>query len=136
MVKNRSMPPGTVIPEIPYPDVRQAAEWLSRTFGFKERLRIRNHRIQLTFGEGSIVVTSQIGEPSPRNSIMVRVENADAHYQQAKNRGAKILQPPTDYPFGERQYTAQDLAGHTWTFSQTIADIDPSEWGGELVGPS
>jgi hypothetical protein len=25
-------------------------------------------------------------------------------------------------PFGERQYTAQDLGGHRWTFSQSIAE--------------
>jgi hypothetical protein len=57
MVRNRSMPPGTVIPEVPY--------------------------------------------------------------------------PPTDYPYGERQYSTEDPAGHTWTFSQTIKDVNPAEWGGE-----
>ena len=40
---------------------------------------------------------------------------------------------PTDFPYGERQYTAQDPAGHQWTFSQTLADVAPSEWGGELL---
>jgi len=28
--------------------------------------------------------------------------------------------------------TLVDIGGHTWTFSQTIADIDPADWGGEL----
>ena len=133
MVKNRSMPPGTVIPEIPYPDVNQAAEWLSRAFGFAERLRIGNHRVQLTFGEGSIVATSQAGQSPPRYSLLVHVENADAHHERARNHGARILNPPTDYPYGERQYTAEDLAAHTWTFSQTIKDVDPAEWGGLLL---
>lgn len=44
---------------------------------------------------------------------------------------ARILHPPTDYPYGERQYEVEDLAGHRWTFSQTIADVAPEEWGGE-----
>jgi hypothetical protein len=35
-----------------------------------------------------------------------------------------------DYPYGERQYTAEDLGGHRWTFSQSIADVAPEEWGG------
>jgi hypothetical protein len=26
-----------------------------------------------------------------------------------------------------------DLAGHRWTFSRSIADADPRDWGGELV---
>ena len=38
MNNNRSMPPGVIIPELPYPDVREAANWLCRSFGFTERL--------------------------------------------------------------------------------------------------
>jgi hypothetical protein len=55
MITNRSMP-SAVIPELPYPDVREAVEWLCRTFGFRERLRIGNQRAQLSLGEGSLVV--------------------------------------------------------------------------------
>ena len=33
---NRSIPPG-VIPELPYPDVREAVDCLCRSFGFTER---------------------------------------------------------------------------------------------------
>ena len=28
---------------------------------------------------------------------------------------------------------AEDPGGHHWTFSQSIADVDPAEWGGVLV---
>ena len=55
MLHNRSMSPGTFIPELGYPDVLQAAQWLKNAFGFSERLRIGTHRVQLTFGEGSVV---------------------------------------------------------------------------------
>ncbi len=37
MTTNCSMPPGGIIPELPYDDVRSAAAWLSQAFGFKER---------------------------------------------------------------------------------------------------
>lgn len=47
--------------------------------------------------------------------------------------GAHILHPPTDYPYGERQYVAEDPGGHRWTFSQSIADIDPVSWGATSV---
>jgi uncharacterized glyoxalase superfamily protein PhnB len=46
-----------------------------------------------------------------------------------------VHDPPADYPYGERQYTAIDPAGHTWTFSQTIKDVDPADWGGVLLSP-
>jgi uncharacterized glyoxalase superfamily protein PhnB len=62
---------------------------------------------------------------------MVRIEDVDAHHQLAVQHGAKVLQQPTDFPYGERQYTVEDLAGHIWTFSQTLSDIAPEEWGGQ-----
>jgi uncharacterized glyoxalase superfamily protein PhnB len=37
---------------------------------------------------------------------------------------------PTDFPYGERQYHAEDPFGHRWTFSETIRDAAPEEWGG------
>ena len=127
---NRSMPPGVIIPELPYDDVRAAAAWLSQAFGFKERLRIGNHRCQLSFGEASVVAIER-KEPGI-SSILVHVDDVDSHHARTKESGARIINPPTDYPFGERQYTATDIGGHRWTFSQTIADVDPGTWGGEL----
>ncbi|HEY4010462.1 MAG TPA: VOC family protein [Acidobacteriaceae bacterium] len=64
------------------------------------------------------------------HSVMVRVEDADAHAKHAKDHGARITQDPTSYPYGERQYNAEDFAGYSWTFSQSIADVHPREWGG------
>ena len=46
-----------------------------------------------------------------------------------------MLSEPADLPFGERQYTAVDLAGHHWTFTQSIADVSPEQWGGTTVSP-
>ena len=131
MIMNRSMPPSIVIPELAYPDVREAVDWLCRSFGFVERLRIGDHRAQLLFGLGSVNVTRQGGNSSV-SSLLVRVDDIDNHYERTAQSGAGILSPPADYPYGERQYTVEDLAGHRWTFSQTIADIDPKAWGGTL----
>jgi hypothetical protein len=36
---NRSMPPAVIIPVLPYPNVREAVDWLRETFGFTARLR-------------------------------------------------------------------------------------------------
>jgi uncharacterized glyoxalase superfamily protein PhnB len=40
---------------------------------------------------------------------------------------------PTDFEYGERQYAAEDFAGHHWTFSQTLHDVEPETWGGTTV---
>jgi hypothetical protein len=54
MIQNRSMPSGD-IPELPYPDVAEAVAWLCAAFGFRERLRIADHRAQMSVGSGSVV---------------------------------------------------------------------------------
>jgi uncharacterized glyoxalase superfamily protein PhnB len=132
MIKNRSMPPAVIIPELPYPDVREAVDWLCRTLGFREHLRIGNHRAQLSLGEGSLVVTQRGSGSNASFSVMVRVEDVDGHYEHVQESGVQIVSPPADYPYGERQYIVEDPAGHRWTFSQTIADVDPKSWGGIL----
>ena len=132
MDTNRSMPPGVIIPEIPYEDITQAADWLCRAFGFTKRLQIGNHRFQLSFGDNSIVAIEG-NDPIPSFSVMVHVEDVDRLYHQARSMDAQIVNPPTDYPFGERQCTVKDIGGHRWTFSQTIADVDPASWGGTLI---
>jgi uncharacterized glyoxalase superfamily protein PhnB len=67
------------------------------------------------------------------HAVLVRIPDVHRHHDRAALLGARILRPPADYPYGERQYTAEDFAGHVWTFSETIADSDPASWGGTLV---
>lgn len=133
MLSNRSIPSCTVIPCLPYADVNAAADWLCDAFGFTVRVRIGNHRVQLNAGDGAIMLGDTDSEPAGARSIIVRVEDADGHCARARQLGATILKPPTDHPYGERQYSAQDLAGHRWTFSQSIADVAPEDWGGTSV---
>lgn len=134
MTNNSSMPQSAIIPELGYSNVREAADWLVKVFGFKVRLRIGGHRIQLTYGTGDlIVIESAIStHTSLTHRVMVRVADVDVHYQQAKSAGATINAEPQTFPYGERQYSAADLGGHTWTFSQSVADVDPRSWGGVL----
>jgi len=108
---------------------------LCNTFGFAVRLRIGTHRAQLVYGDGAVVVIEGGSGDAAPQSVLVRVEDADAHHEQALAAGARISSPPTDYPYGERQYNAEDIGGHRWTFSQSIADVDPADWGGVLVPP-
>lgn len=142
MKKNRSVPDTTVIPVLTYPDVRAAVEWLTDAFGFVERVRIgEDHRSQLRCGEGAVIVADVGGDRMPprsgqvTHSVLVRVNDARTHCETARAGGARILMEPTDMPFGERQYNAEDPAGHRWTFSETLIDMAPEEWGGETVAP-
>jgi uncharacterized glyoxalase superfamily protein PhnB len=138
VLSNRSIPSASAIPVLIYPDVRAAASWLSEAFGFVERLQIgENHRSQITVGQGGAVIIADVRDDRvpPRrgevtHSVLVRVEDASAHCERARLGGAKILDEPADHMYGERQYSAEDPWGHRWMFSQTVADVDPRDWGG------
>ncbi|MDB4915075.1 MAG: glyoxalase [Gemmatimonadetes bacterium] len=131
---NHSIPESAVMPVLAYADVRAAVAWLVSAFGCTERLRIGEHRAQLALAGGHLVAAELLpGTPAGPGMVLVRVADVDAHHRRAVAAGARIVAPPVDQPYGERQYSAEDLGGHRWTFSQTIADVDPASWGGVLT---
>lgn len=133
MRSNRSVPPCTVIPVLIYPDPGVAAEWLSKAFGFTVRLRIANHRIQMKAGDGCFTIAEGNVVPERSHITQVRIEDALAHCERSRQNGATILTEPVDHVYGERQYNAEDFFGHRWDFTQTLADVDPTSWGGTPV---
>jgi len=141
MLTNRSIPDATVIPVLVYPDVRAAVAWLTGAFGFVERVRIGDdHRSQMQVGAtGGVIVADVQGErrvPEPgveTHLLKVRVPDVDAQLERARAHGARVLKEPTEYDYGERECTVEDLAGHRWQFTQTLRDVAPEEWGGETV---
>lgn len=123
---NRSVPAATVIPVLIYPDVREAVDWLSTAFGFVERVRIgEDHRSQLSFGEGAVIIGDVRGDRRPprageaTHSVMVRVEDAHAHCEHAREHGARILEEPKDFPYGERPRIRRATSGRSRRRSPT-----------------
>jgi uncharacterized glyoxalase superfamily protein PhnB len=143
VLTNRSAPPATVTPVLVYPDVREAVAWLGAAFGFEERVRIGEaHRAQLRVGaDGAVVVAAAGGDRDvPQghgytHEIKVRVADVDAGFARARDAGARVLQEPNSYEYGERSCVLEDPAGHRWELTQTERDVAPEEWGGVAVAP-
>src|ERR671912_210338 len=143
MIDNRSLPGATVIPVLVYPDVRAAVAWLGDAFGLQERVRIGDdHRAQRRVGAGGAMIVADVrgAQRPPQEGVVthwlkVRVPDVDAQLERARRQGARVLQEPTEYEYGERECTVADLAGHRWQFTQTIRDVAPEEWGGVAVDP-
>ena len=119
MRTNRSAPLGPVIPELAYPDVGAAVDWLVGVLGFVERVRIGpGHRAQLSFGEGSLIVADVgYGRSAPTReessqSVMLRVDDVAALRDSVRKHGGEIVREPRDFSYGERQCTIRDPAGH------------------------
>ena len=139
MLISRTTGSASVVPELVYRDVDEAVDWLCETFGFTELWRAGGHRARVAFGNGVLIIAdadAQYGRAAPdrrglrSHAVMVKINDVDAHHDHARRWGAQVLSPPADYPYGERQYSVEDLAGHHWTFTQTIADLAPEDWGG------
>jgi uncharacterized glyoxalase superfamily protein PhnB len=122
-----------------YADPRKAIDWLCAAFGFEVRFKVegeggRIDHSELTFGEGLIMVgglhrgaarrsPAQVGGNT--QSMLVYVDDADAHCERARAAGARILSEPKTVDFGEgfwadRMYEAEDLEGHRWWFAQRL----------------
>jgi uncharacterized glyoxalase superfamily protein PhnB len=129
-----------------YEEPAAAIPWLCKAFGFKCRMKIEGGEgvivhSELVFDGGVIMVagTSPASRPddtyprSPRQiggantqTMMVYVDDADAHCAQARAAGAVIVYEPqtTDYGEGywaDRSYQAKDVEGHHWWFAQRIS---------------
>ncbi len=141
--RNRSFPDATLIPTRSYPDLDAAVRWLCDALGFEERLRVPGERVQLTIGNGAIIVVAWTPDPAapsggaggrPPATLLVRVSDVQDVYARALVLGGTSIQAPTDFPFGERQAVIKDPAGHSWTLSQTVADVEPDVWGAHRSG--
>ena len=130
-----------IVPALSYDDAPAMIEFLCRAFGFVERFRLDmpdgsvGHCSLIIEGE-EVTLASAYPEgglggpgrlPHLHASVMVYVEDVDAHYAQAVAEGAKVLQEPEDQFFGDRTYRAEDPEGGHWWFHQELEQLTGEE---------
>jgi uncharacterized glyoxalase superfamily protein PhnB len=129
-----------------YSEAGKAIDWLCTAFGFEIRMKVdgeggRIEHSELTLGGGMIMVgdvdRGRTWRKSPRQldgantqTMMVFVDDADAHCERARAAGAKIETEPKTSDYGDdfwsdRGYEAVDLEGHHWWFIQRLRDQKP-----------
>jgi uncharacterized glyoxalase superfamily protein PhnB len=144
MQMNRSAPHARVVPVLIVSDVRAAVDWYGRVFGFVEHVRIgEGHRAQLGLPDGPaaelIVAEVRPGRRTPvelrSHQVMLKVADAADVAERARQAGGTVVQPATDFEYGERQATIDDPFGHQWELTETRADTAPESWGGQTVVP-
>jgi uncharacterized glyoxalase superfamily protein PhnB len=134
-----------VMPRLRYADVSAAISWLTRAFGFEEYLRWADQGGTVQHAEihlGDVFVELSAAHDdyqTPRHlgkwsqSLIVLVDDVAAHYARARAAGADVITEPANMPWGLRQYTVEDLAGHRWEFSQYLRHVPAAEWGARLM---
>jgi uncharacterized glyoxalase superfamily protein PhnB len=137
-----------VTPYLLYEDCEGALDFLTRAFGFEEKLRYTgeggyiNHAEMAVPGGGRIYM----GDPgdqyqSPKRlgqeTVGIYVEmdgDVDALCDRAREAGATIKEEPVDQEYGQRRFTAEDLEGHVWFFARQIKQVAAEEWGAQVAG--
>ena len=134
-----------ITPYLLYEDVDRALDWLAKAFGFKEALRFSDEAGAVLHAEMEFAgETIMLGHPGPdyqnpkrlghaTQFVHVYVDDVDDHFARAKAAAAVILAEPSDQPYGDRRYDAEDLEGHRWSFAQRVRDIPPEEWGATVA---
>jgi uncharacterized glyoxalase superfamily protein PhnB len=132
----------TIVPQVPYEDIRAALSFLERAFGFLEIRSTRMegadgviHHANVEFGGSVIGIGTQgaHGAMSPKTAgtasqyISVYVDDIDAHYERARAAGAQIPRGPRDHARDYRAYEALDLEGHRWRLVQWMEAAPPTE---------
>ena len=130
-----------VVPALTYDDAPAMIEFLTRAFGFVERFRLNMPdgdvgHASLLIGDDEVTLASAYPEgglggprglPHLHASVMVYVDDVDAHHARAAAEGATILQEPEDQFYGDRTYRAADPEGGLWWFHQELREVSEEE---------
>jgi PhnB protein len=68
-----------------------------------------------------------ISEPGVRNAmpafLYVYVDDTDATYRRAIDAGARVLEEPSETPYGDRRCMVEDKWGNTWQIATHMKDL-------------
>ena len=138
---NRGEPPAHVVPAVWVTNVRAAVDWYTRVFGFVGDVQAPDGaHAELDLPGGGAMVVGEVHPVAKVSSdrspeILLKVDDAAATLACAVANGATVVFDVRDIEAGERQATIDDVFGHRWMLTQTLADVAPEQWGGRTITP-
>ena len=101
-------------------DVLRAVEHYRDAFGFHTEFTYGEPVFYAGVERDGVVIHLQAADHTKRQpghgAVNVFVTDVDALYQEFKSRGAHLLSEPKDYPYGMRDFDANDLDGNQLCF--------------------
>lgn len=130
-----------VIPYLTIDGAAAAIDFYREVLGATERMRMSapNGRIghaELAFGESVVMLAdsfADMGGKTPQQlggtpvGLMVYVEDVDAAFARAVDRGAQVEQPVENQFYGDRAGMFIDPFGHKWMVATHVEDVPPQE---------
>jgi PhnB protein len=130
-----------VTPYLSIAGASDAIEFYKSVLGAEERVRMDAPggmigHAELAIGESMIMLADEfpdMGGKSPKTvggtpvTLMVYVEDVDATYQKALDKGATAVRKIEDQFYGDRSGTFEDPFGHQWHVASHVEDVSPEE---------
>lgn len=69
---------------------------------------------ELWIGDSLVMIGSTVERQAMPAFLYVYVEDTDAVFRRAQERGAEVLEEPRDMPYGDRRAMVRDSWGNTW----------------------
>ena len=123
-----------VITILVYADIAAAHDFLVNTLGFTAgevhqdgdgavvhgEVSLHGESIWLhpVAAEHGLRSVTELG--SATGMLNVFVDDVDAHHTRTLAAGGRVLYPPTDQPYGQREYSVADPEGRIWSFATRI----------------
>lgn len=115
-------------------DIPRAVEFLTTVFGLGpgDTTTIPDGTVvhgEVEVGSGTVWLHPEspdfdLAAPSTHGhataTMVVLVDDVDAHHAHAASMGAQVRYPPIDQPYGYREYGVVDTEGHLWSFMKPL----------------
>ncbi|MEP3279150.1 MAG: VOC family protein [Stappiaceae bacterium] len=109
-------------PEIPVRDVEEAQQYYRDRFGFEIAWHNRVGRIgAVCHGECALFFRETEDEIHPA-TFWIFTEDVDEAHSELQARGADIVDPVADKPWGLRQFSVRDHNGNLFHFHHDISE--------------
>jgi PhnB protein len=132
---------GIATPYLMIRDASRAIDFYKRAFGATELSRMADPgghiaHAEIKIGNAPVMIAEE--EPryfnlSPDSLggssafVHVYVDDIDAFARRAQRGGAKVLEAPQDYPYGDRRGKFVDPFGHVWMVATHRHDVTPEQ---------
>jgi catechol 2,3-dioxygenase-like lactoylglutathione lyase family enzyme len=114
--KEKIIPIGRPVPELPVADVERAQQHYKDTLGFEIGWLYPDKGIGAVSRENIAIFFRRKNPPFEPAVLWSFVEDIDDWYQELKSSGANIVDPLETKPWGLRQFTVKDLDGNIFYF--------------------
>jgi uncharacterized glyoxalase superfamily protein PhnB len=140
------LPPNTqrIVPYLSYKKGKSAIDFLAKAFGFEVRGVLPGPgesvmHAELALGDAVVYLGTPDGYEPKRAlqdrhaSVLVYVDDVDAHCARAREAGARITSEPADMFYGDRVYNATDLEGQQWFFHTHVREVSFEEMNAAMA---